>query len=500
MNLYSNKKRWKWLLFSSAALIFVIIIYMSHLLLQDIAASEREKVKLWADAVSAKAELVNHTEEFFEKIKVEEGKRATLLVKAMRKVTEASWNEDLTFYADIISSNSSIPSIITKENGDINYCVNVDTAVTKMKNIAELGEQRAEYDSVKFLYFKNEYCIVYYKESQIYSQLRVMLDNLIKSFFQEVVINNTAVPVIITDSTRQNVITSGNLDSVNLRTEADWQQLIAKMEGENLPIKIFLPEQGACFVFYEESAVLTQLRFFPYIQFGIIAIFFIIAYLLFSFARRSEQNQVWVGMSKETAHQLGTPISSLMAWTELLKEQPIEQSIPNEIDKDVRRLETIAQRFSKIGSVPELKPENLITILNEFVQYLQSRVSKKITIKLNVPDNQEVTLPINRPLFEWVIENLCKNAVDAIEGVGVIIVHVSVDEKFVQIDVSDTGKGIPAKKHKAIFKPGFTSKRRGWGLGLTLAKRIVEEYHKGRLFVASSVIGKGTTMRIVLHK
>ncbi|MEG2070893.1 MAG: HAMP domain-containing sensor histidine kinase [Bacteroidales bacterium] len=235
-------------------------------------------------------------------------------------------------------------------------------------------------------------------------------------------------------------------------------------------------------------------------QFFIIFIFFVVAYLLFSFARKSEQNQVWVGMSKETAHQLGTPISSLMAWNELLKEQNIDASIIKEIDKDVNRLETIAQRFSKIGSVPELKNENLVHILEEFVGYLQTRISSKVDLKFNKPDNQNLELPLNRYLFEWVIENLCKNSVDAMDGKGVIIINITEEEKRVHIDITDTGKGIPQKKFKTIFNPGFTSKNRGWGLGLTLAKRIIKEYHKGKLFVKSSSIDRGTVMRISLRK
>lgn len=499
-SLYRNKNRWKFWLFLSAAIAFVLIIYASNILLRNIADEERQKVKIWADAVSAKAELVNYTEYFFDNIKTEEGKRATILVKAMQKVNNAAWDEDVTFYVDIIAANSTIPSIITNPDGEVDYVVNVDLATSKIKHISELGDRINEYESLKIVYYKNRYKILYYKESQIYSQLRKMLNNLIESFFQEAVINNATVPVVITDSTKNNIITYGNIDSMRIQNKNfSWEKLISKMESAHTPIKVQLPAQGTCYVFYEESQILTRLRFFPYIQFGIIAIFVVIAYLLFSFARRSEQNQVWVGMSKETAHQLGTPISSLMAWNEILKEQAVDQSIISEIDKDVHRLDTIAKRFSKIGSIPELKPENLVEVLDEFVNYLQARISKKITLVFNKPSESEIIVPLNRYLFEWVIENVCKNAVDAIEDTGTITISIQKSDKQIFIDITDNGKGIPANKQKNIFKPGYTSKKRGWGLGLTLAKRIVEEYHKGKIFILSSIVGKGTTMRISLR-
>jgi len=221
---------------------------------------------------------------------------------------------------------------------------------------------------------------------------------------------------------------------------------------------------------------------------------------VFSFARKSEQDRVWVGMSKETAHQLGTPISSLLAWYEILKDQNVDHSILEEIKKDLVRLETIAQRFSKIGSVPELENMNLIQVIQDFLIYIQSRISSKVVIKLMNDPNQVILAPINKYLFEWVIENICKNSVDAMDGKGVIIIEVTEEGKNIYIDFSDTGKGISQKNFKNIFKPGYTSKKRGWGLGLTLAKRIIVIYHKGKLFVKSSVVDRGTIMRIVLKK
>ena len=252
--------------------------------------------------------------------------------------------------------------------------------------------------------------------------------------------------------------------------------------------------------FYEESGVLKRLRYFPYVQSLFIFFFIAIAYMIFNFGRKSEQDQVWVGMSKETAHQLGTPISALLAWHELIKDREELQDIMLEVKKDLSRLEMITQRFSKIGSIPELQEENVIPIIYDFIGYLQTRISSKVEIRIMNQSDEVILLPLNRYLFEWVIENICKNSVDAMDGAGVIIIEVIEEGNYVHIDLSDTGKGITSRNMKTIFKPGYTSKNRGWGLGLTLAKRIIETYHKGKLFVKSSIVDRGTTMRITLKK
>jgi signal transduction histidine kinase len=368
-----------------------------------------------------------------------------------------------------------------------------------MRNIREMGDEIQDYDSLKVPYYHREYVMIYYKNSQIYGEFRNMIDNLLESFFQETVINSASVPVIITDSTQINVIAAGNIDSTIINAPFKVNAQLEKMREENDPIVLDWLDHGKCYVFYEESTVLKQLRLFPYIQYGIIFVFILIAYLLFSVSRRSEENRVWVGMSKETAHQLGTPISSLMAWTELLKEMPIDASIPQEIGKDVHRLETIAQRFSKIGSTPVLEETDIVPIIEDFTNYLQTRISSMVKIHFEKPDHP-VILPLNKQLFEWVIENLCKNSADAMNGKGDITINISEEKNKVYIDVTDTGKGIPPKMQRRIFSPGYTSKSRGWGLGLTLARRIIHNYHRGKLFVKSSVIDQGTTMRIQMKK
>jgi len=498
-----KNKQWNWILFLMATAVFVAMILYSNSLINSIKEEERRKVNVWADAITYKANLVSYMEKFFETIRMAESKRASILAKAMQKVNDAPLNEDIgdmSFYLEIISSNSTIPSIETDRNGNINWTVNVDDEFLNLKNINELGNRKSEFDSLIMYYYKNNYNILYYKESKIYSNLRIAIDNLVETYFQEIVINDASVPVIVTDSSMSEIITYGRINLDNAKTKKDTCELIKHFKNQNNPIKIELPYQGTCYVLYEESSVLMKLRYFPVIQFIIIIIFVVAGYLILSFARRSEQNRVWVGMSKETAHQLGTPISSLLAWSELLKEEEVNPAIMKEIDKDVNRLETIAQRFSKIGSEPELIVENIVTIIEEYVEYLQSRISSKVVIKVNHNNIVDFNIPVNKYLFEWVIENLCKNSVDAMNGKGVIIIDLSEDEKYLYVDISDTGKGIPSNEFKLIFQPGYTTKKRGWGLGLPLAKRIIEQYHKGRLFVKSSAMERGTVMRIQFRK
>ena len=262
-------------------------------------------------------------------------------------------------------------------------------------------------------------------------------------------------------------------------------------------IEIKVGKKNKNYIYYKESYLLLQLKYYPYIQLFIILLFITVAYFAFSSSRNAEQNKVWVGLTKETAHQLGTPTSSLMAWAELIKTRLQDSEFADEFEKDVKRLEIITDRFSKIGSVPKLIPSSLSETIESSISYLKSRSSTNISFKIDCED-QNIIIPLSRNLFEWVIENLCKNAIDAISGKGSIQISVKRVNKKVVIDISDSGKGIAKSKFKTIFKPGYTTKTRGWGLGLSLAKRIIENYHSGKIFVLSSEIGKGTTFRIIL--
>ena len=318
----------------------------------------------------------------------------------------------------------------------------------------------------------------------------------------KVINENNTIPVIVTDD-QGNVQTFRNVEidaSSYEDSMAVAASMAASMRASGRDIKISLgADAGSIHVSYDESVMITRLSFYPYVQLGVVLIFVVIAIFALLTSKKAEQNKVWVGLSKETAHQLGTPISSLMAWVEILKENyPDDELIP-ELDKDVKRLQLIAERFSKIGSFPEPVPSSLNEVMEHVIDYMDRRTSDKVKLQKVFPP-EDIIVKINASLFEWVIENLCKNAVDAMEGAGVITLFTNDEGDRVAIEVSDTGKGIRKKDIANVFRPGFTTKKRGWGLGLSLAKRIVEEYHKGRIWVKASEPGKGTTFRIELYK
>ena len=323
--------------------------------------------------------------------------------------------------------------------------------------------------------------------------------------------DSSLVPAIVTND-RGDIQLSRGLDptKVFIKLEAEgnkklkydpgyFQSELEYMKKQHEPIQLKVPGQQ-WLVYYKDSPLLTQLKFFPYIQLSLIAIFLLMAYAAFSSSRKSEQDQVWVGLAKETAHQLGTPISSLMAWIELMKEKFNAEGDPliGEMENDVKRLEIVADRFSKIGSTPKLEEHKVYDVVKDFVDYFKVRVSKNISFELT--GNPHLLAGLNIPLFDWVLENLLKNAVNAIDGKGKIKVDISGNKikKQVFIDVSDTGKGIPRSKFDTVFQPGYTTRKRGWGLGLSLTKRMVENYHNGQIFVRESEVGKGTTFRIIL--
>ena len=314
------------------------------------------------------------------------------------------------------------------------------------------------------------------------------------SLATEIIQANTTIPVILLDE-NDNVLDHRNI-KIKGDTAAFFKKKIHSFKAANPPIEIELFGQKQYF-YYSDSLLLTQLSYFPYIQMLIIVVFCAIVLYAILSTKKAEQNQVWVGLSRETAHQLGTPISSLLAWMEILKDKDIEPKLMEEMSKDVNRLSTIAERFSKIGSNPDIEPQNLDDVLQNAANYIRNRISNKVKIDCH---SEKIMLPLNVPLFEWVIENLCKNAIDAMDGSGEISIDVAENPKNIYIDVKDSGKGISKSKYKTIFNPGFTTKKRGWGLGLSLVKRIVEEYHGGKIFVKHSELNQGTTFRIILPK
>ena len=377
----------KILLVLAAIFIAVASLLISHSLIRDLAQQERSKMEVWAEA--------------------------------MRTLSEADDNADLSLVLKVLDGNNTIPVVVLGKDG----------TVTEYRNVKISASDAS--DSVKF-------------------------------------VNKVA------------------------------QQM--KATGQVIRIPLANNHNDYIEVCYDESLMLRRIAIYPYIQLGVVMLFVVVAIFALLTSKRAEQNKVWVGLSKETAHQLGTPISSLMAWLAILKETYPNDKLLPELDKDVQRLQLVADRFSKIGSIPEPVPANMNEVLYHVVDYMDRRTSKKIQMITDLPD-EDIIIKMNASLFEWVIENLCKNAVDAMGGeCGQIVLHLEQIDNKVVVEISDTGKGIKRKNIKNVFRPGFTTKQRGWGLGLSLAKRIVEDYHYGKIFVKCSEIGHGTTFRIELNK
>ncbi len=328
-----------------------------------------------------------------------------------------------------------------------------------------------------------------------------------------IIANNSTIPIITVDANGSllianniklydkdnELVTGQNLSDLSKKSERYIKRQLSIMKDKHDPIVIDLGGDTQ-YLYYKDSVTLSRIQLFPILQLAVIFLFIFIAYFAFSSSRRAEQNQVWVGMSKETAHQLGTPISSLLAWMELMKMKETDQRLLKEVGKDVERLETIADRFSKIGSAPVLYDEDLLSVLSGAVNYLKNRSSNKVIFNLDFGEHDELIIPLNVSLFDWVVENLCKNAIDAMDGRGEISISVLDQGQVIYIDIADSGKGLSKNNYKVIFQPGYTTKPRGWGLGLSLVKRIIENYHSGKVFVKNSEISKGTTFRIVLKK
>jgi len=315
----------------------------------------------------------------------------------------------------------------------------------------------------------------------------------------EVLENNTTVPVLLTDE-NDSILSHMNIRPSRLQTQEDAQRMLSQMKSSKEPIVVTLIDGSKNIVYYKDSTTLVKLTYYPYVQLIVIILFIIASYYAFSHSRKAEQNRVWVGLAKETAHQLGTPTSSLLAWLELIRDSGIDPKLVANFEKDISRLEKVVDRFSKIGSSPSLRVTNLLTVIGSTVDYLRNRISSKISLTVQFNSADSIPVPINETLFEWVLENVIRNSVDAIQSTGEVTVSVIDNTQVVFIDITDTGKGIPRSHFKTVFQPGYTTKSRGWGLGLTLSKRIIEVYHNGKLFVNNSEVDKGTTFRIVLNK
>lgn len=316
----------------------------------------------------------------------------------------------------------------------------------------------------------------------------------------KIISTNYNIPMIVTDA-NDSIILNQNLDSIKVKKQGYLLKQLAIMKAQNEPLEISYSRGNLNiknFVYYRDSELLTKLKYYPLALIFILILFGIIIYLVFKSNKIAEQNKLWAGMAKETAHQIGTPLTSLLGWLELLKEQNADKKTVAEIEKDIERLTIIANRFSNIGSIPKMKKTDLISEIKTIESYFKSRISKGISLTSDFKMGLPIYVNLNPQLFSWVIENLIKNAIDAVKAEGIISLSVKAKQNAVLITVSDTGKGIPKKSFKTVFKPGYTTKKRGWGLGLSLAKRIIENYHEGKIYIHKSTIGKGTSIRLEL--
>lgn len=449
MDIYLKRRRAKLLLLIIAVAIGVASLLYTNWLTNKMANEERNKVELWAEATKRMAD---------EQIVPSNTDMDNLEARCLAFLNKNS------------GKNKKSSFLIVNPDGTLSL----------------VGEIKSQKDKI----LKQE--LRKLKGKIVVMETRYLV------FLNKVLNKNTTIPILLVDYDGS-IIVSLNIKDTG---EESLKRELRKMKDYAPPIEISLggEEKKTQMFYYRESRLLRNLRLYPVIQLVIIIIFILVAYFAFLATNKAEQNQVWVGMSKETAHQLGTPISSLMAWIELLKLKNVDENLVKELEHDTARLERITERFSKIGSKPELTKQNLVEVLDSAVVYLKRRSSEKVNYITEYKNSPDVTVPLNAALFSWVIENICKNAIDAMANEGTITIALKGKEGQALIDITDTGCGVPKSNQKTIFQPGFSTKKRGWGLGLSLVKRIVEIYHNGKIFIKWSEVGKGTTFRIILNK
>ena len=508
--LYSSKQIWKVVLSIIALIIIGVSLWYTNQLASKIQQEERLRVKLWSETIKKQAQLVNLTNQTFEQLKLEESDNIKDYALAVKEFGRDQ--NDYTFAISFLEKNLDIPiilEVINYKSGNEEISISSTGLSFSEKDFNSI---KAYEDSLKKLIIKwdkknkqikipntsLQYQILHFDNSRLFEELKNKSDSLIQSFEDELIVNSASIPIIYLDSLSGDIKRSINIAPEKLKDSLTISKTLYEMANENEKITVSFGESTG-YIYYSESNLLKQLRFYPWVQLVIIFLFLMVSYFLFSTFRKAEQNQVWAGMAKETAHQLGTPLSSLMAWVEIIKADGVPESSITEMNKDINRLNTITDRFSKIGSNVKTKEENIYKSIIESTNYLRSRVSKKV--ELIVKGDKDAFANINTSLFEWVIENITKNAIDAIYGMeGSVTYLIQNKDNKVIIDITDTGKGIPSSNFKSIFNPGFSTKERGWGLGLSLVKRIVEEQLSGKIYVLSSKINQGTTFRITLKK
>lgn len=500
MKLYSKKQRWKKVLLFSGIGIIGIIFWLTSLLVSNVKTSELEKIRLWSEAIKKKAELVRLTNVAFEELSQNETKDVYLWARATKEFQKSL--SDFGLALEIIQNNNNIPLILTNKSGQyISHknlifldSLNYNSSQNLIDSIISAWSFHNK--PIEFNYYENRIQKIHYSNSPKYFKLQHQRDSLLNSFSLEIMNNIAQLPVIFWSKNGDSLIASNvinqQMDSLLI------SKTINEMKQNNNPVEIFLGENHKGIIYYSNSKILFQLQYFPLFTLLIIALFLLVSYLSFSSFRRSEQNQVWAGMAKETAHQLGTPLSSLYGWITLLKEEGnLNSEALVEMEKDIKRLSVVSDRFSKIGSSVEIPKTNIIDFFDNYLEYMRKRIPK--SVELVTEFNEEIIYAnINAPLFSWVVENLIKNAADALAGKGKILLSVEKSSTDIIIKIKDNGKGIPPAIQKTIFQPGYTTKDRGWGLGLSLAKRIVEGHHNGKIYILFSKEEEGTTIGINL--
>ena len=500
MDIYQRKSRIKALLVIAALIIAIGSLWYTNQLAQKIADEETDKAKLWAQALEKRANLVKLTGNLFDKIAEDQRFDIENWAEATNLLIKTDDLESITFLSSLIIGNTNIPVIQTDAKHEIQSYRNINITSSDTTAFIDSLFHSSSFQTytpveIDFIYGKN---YIYYSDSKIFSELKQTLNDLIQSFISEIVTNSASLPVVLVNE-KNELMASGNINE-ELLAPIIIQETLDEMAADNKPLVLDLGDGRKRIVYYQNSIVLKQLKAFPYVQLFLFGILLMVAYLGFSSSRNAEQNRVWVGMAKETAHQLGTPISSLSAWIDYLKEMPADEvnneQFIEEVEKDVKRLTLIAERFSKIGSKADLETKLVKETLEGAVKYMEKRSSDKVNFTLEI-EEEGSEFAINESLFNWVIENLIKNALDAMEGVGDIKIVSFKSKKNVIIDVIDSGKGIPKNKFETVFQPGFSTKKRGWGLGLSLVRRIVENYHQGKIYIKEST-ENGTTFRMKL--
>lgn len=498
----AKNKRELILLILIALLALATIFYANHLA-KKIETQEESQVILWAKAISEKTKVLKLSTEVFQRLAKEERKKVEITANSTQFLISENNSDKLSFLISILELNDQIPVINTDAKLKILTIKNVEDNTIKIGDYLTKSKHSEyfKYPPVEIdLLGKKQY--VYYRESILYQKLTKLTKESSNQFVDEITNNSSQLPVILLDANKK-IVDHGNIPKEIEQNDVKFNQYVKELTETQKPIVIDIDPKNKKYLYYQSSNIATYIKWFPIGLYSILAMILILTFSAIRNTRNFEKNQIWVGMSKETAHQLGTPISSLGAWLEVFEESislsEKEKNLLLEMKKDVNRLSLIADRFSKIGSKPKLESIQLNEIMIVCYDYLKNRASKRIQFSLK-PIEDNLYVNINRQLFEWVIENIVKNAFDAIPHDGKVSIITHSDFHTIYIDIVDTGKGIMPKDIQEIFEPGFTTKKRGWGLGLSLCKRIIHEYFDGKIFVLNSKINQGTTIRIELKK